>query len=161
MSKHDEAVENMHKRIHENYLSALDFGEKAERTLKLVGPIVEEWAWDGTGDVLETDQLMLQLLGNISMTAVDIDYHAQGDKGIEDVRPILRAIARTRMFQPATFIGDGIPTWEFKPKNSDDLVRVRVYAFISESNRCRYVETGEVQIIKKRKLVCDGEEVTA
>lgn len=144
-------------RVMEAHAEAVAWAEKAKRSL-----IVAEMVADECG-ITEPDDggLNLDVSANLSMRSVYLYFHASKDQSLADIKPALKIIAGTRIYEPAMFDTSGTPSWVFMPRAEyqSTHAKLTVWAFIMESNRCRYVETGEFRKIPVRKLVCDGEEV--
>jgi hypothetical protein len=97
----------------------------------------------------------------LGCTQVEIEIHLVEGQHINMVKPLLKLIAQTRMFRPATFYAskqNAIVHWDFWPRDGVDLEgSLRVNVWYSSSRVCRLEPTGETTPVMK--LVCDGNDI--
>lgn len=86
-----------------------------------------------------------------------LSLHLRGKQGLKNMRPFLKQIARTRLFQPASYTpyaSSGYVSWMFRTKNEENQQQyLHITVWLGTSVSCKRVATG--RFTEEYEYVCD------
>lgn len=89
-----------------------------------------------------------------SVSYVDVTTTLTEGLSLKDVKPFLKRVAATRLYEPATYhpaAESGLVHWSFRGK--DDIMTLKIFVWLGNSVTCRRVPTGHM--VEEYKVVCD------
>lgn len=90
-------------------------------------------------------------------TSATLSLHLQGKQSLKDMRPFLAKIAKTRLFQPASYTPhaeSGYVSWMFKTKSEEGAQQyLHLAVWLGSSVSCKRVSTG--RFTEEYEYVCD------
>jgi len=93
---------------------------------------------------------------SLNTTGVSVGYTLAGKQSLKDMRPFLKAVAKTRIFCPATYTVQaeyGYVTWTFQTKEGDPVKSLSFNIHLGQSVSCKRVATG--RMTEEYEVVCD------